>query len=370
MDRKDRPAPLPGSSRAMNPQIPDVRIPLLGAALGDALGAGVEGGHALARAIEEDRDGVGRRFFPHSPFGFQPGELTDDTQMAWAAFVELRRGLPDVMVKNGQHQYVERVGGAYRAWYQSEPPDVGAATAGALSFDSIDGGWKSWAGGESAGNGSLMRATAPYVAGYRGEALLVAAALDSSITHPDPRCVASCVWYSATLEAAQEAEDPSRLMEAIKDGLKALHKADVLRWLAPLAEESPDSWAAFRSRWADAKAEVNRAIEKALAGHYIDCLQTPWEQWPTGFVMSTLPQSTWAALQGKRADEALRLAVVHGGRDADTIGAIAGGLIGARFGQEALSHWDARMLKELRLGHHWLYSGKEGALFELLGSSE
>lgn len=330
----------------------DREIPLLGAALGDALGAGVEGGTALARAMSEDPEGIGRRFFPYSGFGFEEGELTDDTQMAWCAVAELRRGLPDLTMERGRREYLERVGAAYRAWYRSGPPDVGIATSAALRIDSVEGGWQSWGGGTSAGNGSLMRATAPFAAGYRGEALLLAAALDSSLTHPDPRCVAACVWYAATLEPA-----PEELSGAMRAGLRALERSDVAAWL---------DRAVFRDRWPEGASAVRQTVEGALSGVHVDCRRSPREEWPTGFVISSLGQAAWASLQAERADEALRLAVLHGGRDADTIGAIAGGLIGARFGRAALDHWDPALVKTLRLGHHWAGVDTRGAFLDLL----
>lgn len=345
----------------MSSPVPVGRIPLLGAALGDALGAGVEGGHALGRAHREDRDGVGRRFFPYSPFGFQPGQLTDDTQMAWAAFSELRRGLPDVTIAAGRGEFLERVGEAYRAWYRSGPPDVGTTTGASLAIPTVDGGWRSWAGGDAAGNGSLMRATVPFVAGYRGPALLAAAALDSSLTHPDPRCVASCVWYAATLEAAA---DPARMADAMKVGVRALEAVDLAPWLSP---EAGIAWPSFASRWSEAAESVGHLVDAAIAGRSIDCLQTPWQDWPSGFVLSSLAQAAWAALQGATADEGIRLSVLHGGRDADTIGAIAGGLVGARFGRRALDHWDPKLLDALRLGHQWPGPKTEGRFVELLG---
>lgn len=82
-----------------------------------------------------------------------------------------------------------------------------------------------------------------------------------------------------------------------------------------------------------------KEVEAALAGEHVDCLSTSPAQWPTGYVLSSLRQAAWAALQ----DDGLRLAVLHGGRDADTIGAIAGGLIGGR------RELDERLLAELRL---------------------
>jgi len=326
-------------------------MPLLGAALGDALGSGVEGGKALARAIREDADGIGRRFWPYSPFGFAPGEVTDDTQMALTAILALRRGRPEVTAEHGRRAYVKRLGDAYRTWYASAPPDVGSATGAALRLDSVGGGWRSWAGGDSAGNGSLMRATAAFTAGYRGEALMIAAALDGVVTHPDPRCVAACVWYSATLEAARAADDATKLPEAMRSGLSTLRQADVGTWLEGSAASEAKAWKAWEARWPAARGEVVRAIEEALAGVHVDCLAQPWSEWPTGFVMDSLRQAAWAALQGSTADEPIRLAVLHGGRDADTIGAIAGGLVGARFGTRALDQWPAGLLEQLELGH-------------------
>lgn len=344
------------------------RIPLLGAAMGDALGAGVEGGRALSIAIEEDVEGVGRRFFPYSPFEFGPGELTDDTQMAWAALCELRRGLPDVRVASGRREYAERVGLAYRAWYQSGPPDVGNATGGALRWETVDGGWQSWAGGTSAGNGSLMRATAPFTAGYRGDALLIAAALDSSLTHPDPRCVASCVWYSATLQSARRVDDSERMPDAMADGLAALESAPIEAWLEESAGSNRHAWQAFLSRWPAERAAVGEVVRAALRGDHVDCLRTPVAGWPTGFVLSTLGQAAWAAVQEGDAAATLRLAVLHGGRDADSIGAVAGGLVGARFGSRALEEWNPGLLRALRLGHHWLGEATAGAFLDLLAA--
>lgn len=328
-------------------------MPLLGAALGDALGSGVEGGQALGRAIAEDRDGIGRRFWSYSPFGFKPGEVTDDTQMTLAAVQALRAGRPDLTTAPGRTAYAERVGAAYRGWLRSGPPDVGAATRAALLDPSILGGFRSWAGGDSAGNGSLMRATTPFTAGYRGAELLAAAVVDSAITHPDPRCVAACLWYSATLEAAADVSDPAKIADVMRRGLEVLRDArvDIEALLGALAEGAPKEWAAFRSRWSEARAEVARSVEAALAGEHIDCLTSPWTQWPTGFVMDSLRQAAWAALQGHTADEPLRLAVLHGGRDADTIGAITGGLVGARFGEQAMEHWSLDLLAQVRLEH-------------------
>ena len=211
---------------------------------------------------------------------------------------------------------------------------------------------------------AAKRGTATFVAGYRGDALLRAASLDSALTHADPRCVAACVWYVATLERAAAADAPERFAEAVEGGLAALEEADVVGNLEALVAQVPRAWEAFQARWAGGRETIRATVREALAGEHVDCRAAPPSAWPTGFVIDSLRQAVWAASQGARADDALRLAVLHGGRDADTIGAIAGGLIGARFGQRALEHWD---LPELRLGHRWPGVG-QGPFLEMLSA--
>ncbi len=331
--------------------VPVQAAPLIGAARGDALGAGVEGGQALERGLSERPDDVGVQFLPYSPFGFEPGELTDDTEMALAALVE-SKGPTALDSEAAAEAFMLGRFERYRAWYVSSPPDVGGATSDALSLADVDGGWDSWRGGDSAGNGSLMRATAAYVEGYRGRDLIRAAALDSTVTHPDPSCVASCVFYVATIERAMELDDPAGFPDAVRAGIEAL-LATPSEVAKPGDEYDPPFFRTFDERWSAARLEVIQRIEPAMRGEYVDCTRAHWTDWPTGYVLDSIGQAVWAAAHGSTAAECTRLSVLHGGRDADTIGAIAGGLIGARFGHRAFRDWNWDLIDKLRLGHSW-----------------
>jgi ADP-ribosyl-[dinitrogen reductase] hydrolase len=330
-------------------EMPAAYLPLLGVALGDALGAGIEGGHALERALRDNGPQVGREFLPYSPFGFAPGEVTDDTQMALAAL--LAEGPPPVLEDvGGPRRFLERRLEAYRSWYRSRPPDVGMATGSALSAGQLDGGFRSWRGGQSAGNGSLMRAVSAVVEGYRGEDLLLASALDSALTHPDPRCVAACVLNNAIIEDALDRAAPEAFGDTVLHSCARARKLD-FAFLDAFPIEDPSWRAAFEARWSDELGFMISRAMAALDGLHVDCERTGHQEWPTGFVVDTWQQAMWAAAHGELATDAIHLAVRHGGRDADTIGAIGGGLAAARFGRPALANWKWKETAELRLGH-------------------
>lgn len=344
--------------------LPNQLMPLLGVALGDALGAGVEGGRQLQRALEEEPDDIGRRFFPYSPFGFAAGEVTDDTQMAWACAAGLSAApLPDLATADGRAEFLHTVSRAYEDWFEAHPPDVGGQTAIALSrvqevenstpqrrIATRSGGWLAWKGGDAAGNGSLMRATGTFSAGYRGEALMAAGALDSIITHADPRCVAACVWYVRALDLllADEGDGFAEHARAAVADMRSFEIEPVVRPTAPA-----ELWKTFSDRWPRTVQTIEDTVERALAGGHVDCTIEPWQRWPSGYVIDGLGQATWAADSATDAADGLRRAVLHGGRDADSIGAIAGGLIGARFARTAADSWPAQLLSQLRLGHSW-----------------
>src|SRR4029077_7028150 len=102
---------------------------LVGLAAGDALGAGYE---FAAPPVKPEMigGGLGR---------WEPGEWTDDTQMALCIAEEAATGRLDATA----------VAGRFLDWYRSGPADVGAQTGGALS--------------RATGSGDLAAAAAQYL---------------------------------------------------------------------------------------------------------------------------------------------------------------------------------------------------------------
>ena len=282
---------------------------LLGMACGDALGAGYEFGPPLPGSTEVLMKGGGQ-------FDWAPGEWTDDTSMA----VPIARA-----IASGQDLSDERVldeiVAAWVSWARTAP-DVGIqlrAVLGTAAAPTAAGVREAARkhhdrNGRSAGNGSLMR-TAPVALAYLDDpaALAAAARALSDLTHVETDAGDACVlWCLAIRHAVLTGELDVRV------GLAALPAARRERWagLIDAADAHPPAY---------------------------------FEQ--NGWVVQAL-QGAWSAISRAPSADAsqLRLALeaaVRGGRDTDTVAAIAGGLVGARWGASAVpGEW-------LRIVHGW-----------------
>ena len=286
---------------------------LLATAVGDALGAGYEFSTEPIGEVDMIGGGLGP---------FAPGEWTDDTSMAL--------GIAEVAA--GGSLDPEAIGERFLAWYRSSPPDMGNATRAVLGAVSAGGELAGAAAGlyarqprGAAGNGALMR-TAPVALAHLGddEAIAAGARAVAELTHADPLAGDSCVLWSIAIDRAIR---QSRL-DGVWDGLALL---------------PPER----RERW-------NRALAEAGSG--------PVSRFaPNGFTVTAL-QAALAAVQqtpvpvARPADhlaDAL-VAAVRIGDDTDTVAAIAGGLLGARWGASAVPGRWRRML------HGWPgYDGED-----------
>jgi ADP-ribosyl-[dinitrogen reductase] hydrolase len=267
---------------------------LLGLACGDALGRPVEGrsAHAIesqyGRLVDMVGDGI-----HHQP----PGTLTDDTDLALC----LARSL----VARGDFAPTD-VAERFVAWYEAGPIGVGRMTADAVRNlqDGVpwdEAGrrvWRARPEGENAGNGSVMRCAPHAVAFAHDLDRLERVSRDSSaITHADPRCTAGCAALNATLAAILRGE---------REGPEAL----------ALAVERVDA--------PDELASVLDAVPLARG-----------RRRTTAYVVDTLGTALSVGLSADSAEEGVVEAVNLGG-DTDTIGAVTGALVGARFGAAAL----------------------------------
>lgn len=266
---------------------------LLGLACGDALGEPVEGWTADRIAAEYGTltEFVGGRV--------PPGGLTDDTEQA----LRLARSLVDCggfAPDDVARRFVE--------WFEGGAVGIGGLTRRVLARIADDEHWErasraAWEGspeGRNAGNGSVMRC-APIAVAYANDPdeLVAVSRTSSKLTHYDPRSVAGCAVLNRTI-AGYLRDDPAPLDAG----------------LAALPDDAPD--------------ELLAALEPIPDGIEPDALS------PTGYVVDTLQAALYHAVTASDAETAIVNAVNLGG-DADTIGAVAGAVAGARFGAEQLS---------------------------------
>ncbi|MFC7131430.1 ADP-ribosylglycohydrolase family protein [Haloferax chudinovii] len=274
---------------------------LLGLACGDALGRPVEFTSAEAIAAEHGRltDMVG-----YGTWNQPAGTITDDTEQALC----IARSLAE----HGGFSPGD-IADRFVAWYDSEPFDIGRMTLRALSRlkhgaawdEAGQAVWELSPEGQNAGNGSVMRCP-PLAIRYAADwdTLVDVSRQSSQITHADPRCTWGCAVLNLTIAGLlEDAETPLR---------------DALDFVG-----------------SDAPVALTDALEPIACGESPDALKTP------GYVVSSLQTALHDALGAATLEDAIVTAVNRGG-DADTIGAIAGAVAGARFGQSQLPRpWTA-----------------------------
>jgi ADP-ribosylglycohydrolase len=310
---------------------------LLGLAVGDALGTTLEFERPVMQMPWRLLDGPHRDITGGGPFSVEPGQTTDDTQMATC--------LASSIAVHGRFVR-EDVVRAYREW-ELHAFDIGNLTAAALerSGDDGHGGRRAWeaSGCRSAGNGSLMR-TAPIGAllcndvAARREASLA----ESAITHFDPRCQLACAAFNAAIARAVASADAPGCAFSVHSaaGLELRAAAELLR-----------------ERHPELVAEIDGAEEALAEDLYLATLDDPalWEMLheAQGFVRVSFRLAFWYLLHAPSFEAAL-VDVVNRGGDADTNAAITGALLGAYHGADAIpERWRQPVLGALadRCGH-------------------
>ncbi len=269
---------------------------VLGSAVGDALGAPFEfgPGEAFSTRFPQAGHEAGHSGEMCGGGGWDPGEATDDTQMAVLVGESLVEHsglqLPDIFRR-------------FQRWATAGPKDIGLQTedvltngepwdrAAALHFQVNQ---------RAAGNGALMRAatSAVYFAPYGSDATMDAARRIAALTHGDRAAWEGTALFHETVRIALGDGDPLAALPGILDGVHPDHRARYATVLAP--------------HWhPDQATESNGAV------------------WPC------LGSAVWALRTTDSYEAAVRAAIDLGG-DTDTVAAVTGGLAGAVYGVDGI----------------------------------
>lgn len=267
---------------------------LLGLAIGDALGAPVEG---LAPGMFPRV----KHFAAGGVNNIEPGEWTDDTALAMCLAESL-------VARNGfdPADAMDRIRQWWRAGYWScreAAFGIGQTTQAAIEYYEAEGApYAGLTSDESATNGSIMRlAPVPLFYLTQPKEALEMSGASSRLTHASRACVDACRFLGALIVGAAQGVDKETLLQP---GFSPVQGC----WLSqPLTGD----------------------IELVAQGSY-------WEKAPPairgrGDVVSSLEAALWAfASTDNFADGALN--AVNLGEDADTTAAVYGQLAGAYYG--------------------------------------
>lgn len=300
---------------------------LVGAALGDALGAGYEFGSAPFTGIPEMiGGGLG---------GFAPGEWTDDTAQTFAVARVAATGA-DLRTPAA----LDAIAAGFLEWFAAGPPDVGVHTA--TLFRQLVGGGSAHVheggaavmlarsealharSGHTAGNGTLMRTSPVAIAHLDDPVALVQAAIAvATLTHFDPLGGEACaLWCLGIRHAVLTGELP-----------------DLVALTAHLPAGRRDFWTGVIT-----EAQTRPAGSFTGNGFVVTALQAAW----AAIVQTPVPPQRPAAGEFSCSHLGDALATAIGiGNDTDTVASIAGAMLGARWACSAIP-WAWR-----RVLHGW-----------------
>jgi ADP-ribosylglycohydrolase len=254
----------------------------VGLTVGDCVGAPFEFKGAFpARRLEIDSPSV---------FGHLRGCGTDDTETTWA--------IADAYLSGSDGDLVSRAGKELLAWLATGPKDVGGTTSRGLREFGRHGDAARSGDRVSEANGSLMRCVATGLVRRGDDSRLDAeASALSAITHGSEVCMDACAVYVQIVSSLIDGVSPEEAVAMVRPVTRRIEDAITV------------------ARVVDHLGQVN-----------CDGI---------GHVVYAFTLAIWALLHARSFEDGLT-AVVCAGGDTDTNGAIAGAVLGARFGFAAI----------------------------------
>lgn len=271
---------------------------LFGQAVGDALGMGAE--FMSKEKVHEVYPSGLRRYsdINKNAIGvFQPGDYTDDTEMMEHIVYSLN--------KEGKYDLMS-ISQFFRRWYEYGPKDCGMLTSSVLSnplyrTDPLGVSKTTWEyeNCDAAGNGGVMRTS---VIGCLNGNIEEMAADVCRLTHYDPRCVGSSVIVSMVIHQLVYHNYTMTPDEVVLLGRK--HDGSI-------------------------EFYVQRATDSDIASLQLG------EKRKQGYTLKAMGAALWALWHPTNFVDGL-VTIVNEGGDADSNGAPAGAVLGARFGYSAI----------------------------------
>ncbi len=328
------------------------RLLLAGLATGDGLGSTSEfkGLKGVADAYSEHGPaGWPYRQVGGGPFGWAPGQPTDDTDMAMCILRSACR--------NGGLFDLDAIANEFVTWLQTAPRDVGGTTRETLTARQRGAAWYDSGHSlfvknpENSANGSLMR---------NGVVAAFAASTDDGfritlqhaiVTHYDPLSVLCCCAQTYLIQQSLTAAAGARA--DLTDGWLAPFLSAMAGWLGRETDPAVRLWAERVG-----PERLNAAYSVLGAADFseqFDPFDPRWKSIGAGYSLLTLQIAVWAwrwAILGRpyprrpahlpaslfeRTGWSVIGWVALVGRDADTYGAVAGPLIAAALGPPPLS---------------------------------
>ena len=272
---------------------------IYGQAIGDALGLGTEG------MTDEDMAWKYPNGISHYSDIFQDrhrkrwkiGDWTDDTDMMLC--------IANAVIKDKGVNFTS-IARNFKEWADGEPMGIGETTYKVLSFGDyvekpFDASKMLWemSHQQSAANGGVMRTS---IVGLFPKAVEECALNICRLTHYDPRCVGSCAIVSLLIHSLVYEEEKL-----------SYHK------IVDIAQK-------YDSR-------IREYIDLSLN---TDIRALELQDWDSvGYTLKTLAAGLWAYWNAPSFEGGL-LSVVRAGGDADTNAAVAGAILGAKFGFGAI----------------------------------
>ncbi|MCB1660245.1 MAG: ADP-ribosylglycohydrolase family protein [Pseudomonadales bacterium] len=294
---------------------------LFGQAIGDALGLGTEfltknkiklyypnGLNDYKQIIDS----------PHTR-RWQKGEWTDDTNMMLCILESLLAN---------QGLAVEDIAQRWKNWAKEDGRGIGQLTIRMIANkqfvnDAIDIAKRDWqkTGANNAPNGGVMRTSAvglwqhwnlSQVANY--------AEVICSMTHADPRCIESARIISLAIARLINGELATNIFDDLQHGVSD-----------------------------EAKLFFDKVASDDISLLDLDGSQSNNIDPMYGYTFKAMGAGLWASVNARNFEEGL-LSVIHEGGDADTNAAVAGAVLGARFGISAIPEkWIVGLVHQKRL---------------------